>query len=250
MRGHDRASRAVAQIVMPARRVVDRVLAAPACAPLQTAQLVNQLGVIQEFDLPGVQKRQQIPVQIRAHLVPQRILDAMSAKAFSQPLAAVPVACYGVAAELRCQLDKLLCYVLRAERRPYLTDTIEHKPAAFRMCDGQRHRVLLTAGRVHKGVAPDARHWRELAPLGDHARVNRFTGDEGFNIAPELCAVLRRGRGLVGRISVGDYVRGNGRIHRQRGRPSHLHRITVLAKVRPIGPVPFTPARIGAADAH
>ena len=67
-------------------RVVDCVLATAGRAALQATQLPRRPRMIEQLDLARVQHRQQIPIQLRAHLFRNLIRDAVLLEAFPWPL--------------------------------------------------------------------------------------------------------------------------------------------------------------------
>src|ERR1700740_575429 len=80
---------------MPARRVIDAVLALTGGPPLQATELRGQAPIVQQLDAAGVNQRQKVVVQIR--LPPRRLLEdtTVPLEPGNGPLASVAVAANG-----------------------------------------------------------------------------------------------------------------------------------------------------------
>ncbi len=58
----------VAKVIMPVRRMINRILATARSATLQSTELRNQPRIVEQIDAARVQQRQQINVQLRLRL--------------------------------------------------------------------------------------------------------------------------------------------------------------------------------------
>ena len=79
-------------VVMAARRIVNRILAAARRSAFQGCELINQTPIIQQANRPLIQFRQQIRVERVFSLLARLVLNPALAECLPQPFARVTIA--------------------------------------------------------------------------------------------------------------------------------------------------------------
>src|SRR5258705_3200536 len=179
--------------------MVDTVLAAPASAPFQTADLRHQPIMARQDNLATVEAWQQVPIEIALWLLAQFVGDAVLAEWLLHELAAVVVTNhFGNVVGLE-QLGEFVNDDRWTEWRPHFAYSVNNDPIVRPRLvrDRQRHSVQATAAsRVDESAIARAAR-RQLLAVVTHATFNDFERDEALDVRAELREILRRRAGAI-----------------------------------------------------
>ena len=87
-----RAGSRVDQVILSARRMVDRISAAAGRAPFKAQQLRDHARVVEQIDLAGIQAGQEIAINLRLVQIGGAIFDARFLECLSDPLSSISIA--------------------------------------------------------------------------------------------------------------------------------------------------------------
>ena len=122
---HHRTGHAVANVVVHALRMIDSVAPPTRDSTLQRAKLCDQPLVVEQFDPPAVQERQQGAIQVAFGFYRDDIFDAMHPKAFARPFTSKTIAINAAdAIALQCG-SKFRDHAVWRKWRSALSETID-----------------------------------------------------------------------------------------------------------------------------
>ena len=232
-RQNNRTRNRIRNVIVRARAVIDRILAAARRPALKAVKLGDQAADIKQLALARIEQRQRVAINVALHPLGRNIVHIALLELLARPLASISIARHLRDAVSRQRRAKVFDHGLGLKRRPNLANAVKNGNTIIMMRDRQRHRIAGAAGRIAESKISRAGHGREFKQAIGRASLKHRKIDKRGNVRTKVCAILGRRTRRIALIFAVDEVLRYRRVHNpRRGLPDKVARV-ILAMPAP-----------------